>query len=80
MALEFPGEDLMLLLDRHVPIRPAPLVEGLQGSPDSVFRRLALQNLEPSAAFSPVVGEAQEVKGTWRLDGVLTHPPPMFIV
>ena len=52
----------MLLGNRRVAVHPAPAVNGGQGPPEAVLRRLSLEHPAAGPGESPVVREPQNVE------------------
>ena len=67
----------MLLGNRRVAVHPAPPVNGGQGPPEAVLRRLSLEHPAAGPGESPVVREPQNVEpaGWWESVTVLPRAP-----
>ncbi len=67
----------MLLGNRRVAVHPAPAVNGGQGPPEAVLRRLSLEHPAAGPGESPVVREPQNVEpaGWWESVTVLPRAP-----
>ncbi len=67
----------MLLGNRRVAVHPAPAINGGQGPPEAVLRRLSLEHPAAGPGESPVVREPQNVEraGWWESVTVLPRAP-----